>query len=90
VLHLATAAIVNAAWDLYAKAEGKPLWKLLVDMSPEQLVSSIDLRYITDPLTPDEALQIFRRNAPTRSSREAEMREHGLPAYTTSTGGAWM
>src|SRR3712207_7015204 len=55
VIHLATAAVVNAVWDLYAKAEGKPLWKLLVDMSPEQLVSSIDFRYITDALTPDEA-----------------------------------
>src|SRR3712207_4683602 len=85
-IHLATAAVVNAVWDLYAKAEGKPLWKLLVDMSPEQLVSSIDFRYITDALTPDEALAILRRNEPTRAEREAEMQREGFPAYTTSAG----
>ena len=55
VLHLATAALVNAVWDLWAKAEGKPLWKLLVDMSPEEIVRCVDFRYITDALTPDEA-----------------------------------
>ena len=60
VIHLATAAIVNAVWDLYAKVEGKPLWKLLVDMSPEELVRSIDFRYITDVLTPQDALKILR------------------------------
>lgn len=85
-IHLATAAIVNAVWDLYAKAEGKPLWKLLVDMSPEQLVSCIDFRYITDALTPDEALAILQRNASTRAEREAEMQRDGYPAYTTSAG----
>jgi L-fuconate dehydratase len=86
VMHLATAAIVNAVWDLWAKAEGKPVWKLLADMTPEQIVSCIDFRYITDVLTPDEALEILRRNAPTRAAREAEMVRHGFPAYTTSTG----
>ena len=86
VIHLATAAVVNAVWDLYAKAEGKPLWKLLVDMTPEQLVSCIDFRYITDALTPGEARAILERNAATRAEREAEMRQHGFPAYTTSTG----
>lgn len=86
VIHLATAAIVNAAWDLYAKAEGKPLWKLLVDMTPEQIVSCIDFRYITDALTPEEALEILRRNEPGRVDREAEMRAVGFPAYTTSAG----
>ena len=85
-IHLATGAVVNAVWDLYAKAEGKPLWKLLVDMSPEQLVSSIDFRYITDAMTPDEALAILRRNEPTRAEREAEMQREGFPAYTTSAG----
>src|SRR6476646_1463078 len=69
VIHLATAAIVNAVWDLYAKAEGKPVWKLLVEMSPEQVVSCIDFRYITDALTPNEALAILRRNADTRRER---------------------
>jgi L-fuconate dehydratase len=86
VLHLATAAVVNAVWDLHAKVEGKPLWKLLVDMSPEQLVRCIDFRYITDALTPDQALAILRRQAPTRAAREAELRRTGLPAYTTSAG----
>jgi len=86
VLHLATAAIVNAVWDLYAKVEGKPLWKLLADMSPEQIVACIDFRYITDALTPQEALQILQRHAPTRAAREAEMRQDGYPAYTTSSG----
>ncbi len=86
VIHLATAAVVNAVWDLYAKSEGKPVWKLLVDMTPEQLVSTIDFRYITDALTPDEALAILRRNADTRGVREAEMRAGGFPAYTTSAG----
>ncbi len=86
VIHLATAAIVNAVWDLYAKVEGKPVWKLLVDMTPEQLVGCIDFRYITDALTPDEALTILRTNAATRPEREAEMCQHGYPAYTTSAG----
>jgi L-fuconate dehydratase len=86
VIHLATAAIVNALWDLYAKVEGKPLWKLLVDLSPEELVRVIPFRYITDALTPDEALDMLRRQAPTRGAREAEMRADGYPAYTTSTG----
>ena len=85
-IHLATAAVVNAVWDLYAKAEGKPLWKLLVDMTPEQLVSAIDFRYITDALSPEEALEILHRNRPTRAAREAEMRRDGFPAYTTSAG----
>src|ERR687898_1932709 len=86
VIHLATAAIVNAVWDLYAKAEGKPLWKLLVDMSPEELVRCVDFRYITDALTPDQALEILRDNEPTKPQREEEMLEHGFPAYTTSAG----
>jgi L-fuconate dehydratase len=85
-IHLAAAALVNAVWDLYAKVERKPLWKLLVDMSPEQLVSCIDFRYISDALTPTEALAILERAAPTRDTREAEMRRSGYPAYTTSAG----
>jgi len=85
-IHLASAALVNAAWDLYAKVERKPLWKLLVDMSPEQLVSCIDFRYISDAITPAEALTILKRMAPTRGDREAEMLRSGFPAYTTSVG----
>ena len=86
IIHLATGAVVNAVWDLYAKTEGKPLWKLLVDMTPEQLVACIPFRYITDALTPDEALEILRRNRPMRAEREAEMLSQGFPAYTTSAG----
>ncbi|OLB88586.1 MAG: fuconate dehydratase [Actinobacteria bacterium 13_2_20CM_2_66_6] len=85
-IHLASAALINAVWDLYAKVEGKPLWKLIVDMSPEQLVSCIDFRYISDAVTPDEALEILQRMAPTRAQREAEMVRSGYPAYTTSAG----
>jgi len=86
VLHLATAAVVNAVWDLYAKAEGKPLWQLLAGFSPEELVRCIDFRYLTDALTRQEALDILRRHEPTRAEREAEMRARGYPAYTTSAG----
>jgi len=86
VIHLATAAVVNAVWDLYAKVENKPLWKLLVDMPPEQLVSCIDFRYIIDALTPDDALDLLRRQAPAKAQREAEMLKHGFPAYTTGAG----
>ena len=86
VIHLATGALVNAVWDLYAKVEGKPLWKLLADMTPEALVRCIPFRYISDMITPDEALTILRRLEPTRALREAEMRAVGYPAYTTSSG----
>jgi L-fuconate dehydratase len=86
VLHLATAALVNAVWDLYAKAEGKPLWKLLVDMSPEQLVSCVDFRYMTDALSKQEAIDILRASSATKAAREREMLEQGFPAYTTSAG----
>src|SRR5881398_3254140 len=86
VIHLATAAVVNAVWDLYAKSAGKPLWLLLADMTPEELIRCIDFRYITDALTPAEALDLLRRNAPTKAERVAEMRAHGFPAYTTSAG----
>jgi L-fuconate dehydratase len=86
VLHLATAALVNAVWDLYAKAEGKPLWQLLAEMSPEELVRCIDFRYLTDALTPREALDLLREHEPTRAARIAEVRRCGYPAYLTSAG----
>ena len=86
VVHLATAALVNAVWDLYAKVEGKPLWKLLSDMSPEELVACVDFRYIEDALAPDEAVDILRLNVATRPAREMEMLRDGFPAYTTSAG----
>src|SRR5205814_5695990 len=69
VLHLATAAVVNAVWDLYAKVEGKPLWQLLGGLTPEELVHCIDFRYMTDALTPVEALAILSKREPTRAER---------------------
>ena len=86
VIHLATAAVVNAVWDLYAKIEGKPLWKLLADMSPEELVSCIDFSYITDAITPSEALQILREKESTKRERIAYLMEQGYTAYNTSSG----
>ena len=86
VIHLALAAIVNAVWDLYARSANKPLWKLLADMSPREIVSCIDFRYIVDALTPDEALEILKRQSSTKPEREAALLETGYPAYTTSVG----
>ena len=86
VIHLATAALVNAAWDLWARAEGKPLWKLLADMPAEQLVGCVDFRYMTDALTPEQAVELLEQRATGKAEREAEMRRDGFPAYTTSVG----
>lgn len=86
IIHLATAAIVNAVWDLYAKVEEKPLWQLLCEMTPEQLVGCVDFRYLTDALTPEEALEILNANQSSRSTRIAEMQQDGYPTYTTSAG----
>ena len=86
VIHLATAAVVNAVWDLYAKRERKPLWKLLADLSPEELVACVDFRYIEDALTPDEALEILRAREASRAQRESVLLAEGFPAYTTSAG----
>ena len=86
VIHLATAAVVNAVWDLIAKIERKPLWKLLADMPPEELVAAIDFRYITDVITPSEAIALLRDREPGRAVRERELFDHGYPAYTTSAG----
>ena len=86
VIHLALAAVVNAVWDLYAKAERKPLWKLLADLTPPQIVGCIDFRYITDALTPEEALDILARQQRTKRDRETQLLATGYPAYTTSVG----
>ena len=86
VVHLASAAVINAVWDLYAKTEGKPLWKLLSDMSPEQIVSVVPFRYISDAITPTEALTMLRRLESSKAEREAQILESGYPAYTTSAG----
>ena len=86
ILHMATGAILNAVWDLWAKREKKPMWKHLVDLSPEQLVSTIDFTYITDVLKPQDAIEMLHARRQGREGREAEMRADGYPAYTTSTG----
>lgn len=86
VVHLATAALVNAQWDLLARRADKPLWKYLADLSPAQVVSAIDFRHITDALTPAEALDLLAAKAPTKAEREAQLRAEGYPAYITSAG----
>ena len=86
VMHLATAAIVNAVWDLWAKSVNKPVWKMLADMTPEELVACLDFRFVTDAITPEEALALLRRNLAGRATRANEMQEKGYPGYTTSAG----
>lgn len=86
VVHLAVAAVVNAVWDLYARAEAKPLWRLLVDMTPAELVRCIPFRYISDALTPAEAHAILAQSLPHKAARIATMQAQGYPAYTTSAG----
>jgi L-fuconate dehydratase len=82
------AAVVNAVWDLHAKRARKPVWKLLADMTPRQVAACIDFRYMTDALTPDEAVDLLERQAGTKAEREATLVRDGYPAYTTSAG--WM
>jgi L-fuconate dehydratase len=86
IMHMATGAVVNAAWDLTAKRAGKPVWKLLADMTAEQLVGLVDWRYISDALTPEEALELLRSRTPGRREREASLLADGYPAYATSPG----
>ncbi len=86
IVHMTTGAVVNALWDLWARRERKPVWKLLADLTPQQTIGCVPFGWIEDALTPDEALAILEREAPTRAAREAEMRKDGFPAYTTSTG----
>ncbi|MDX1901160.1 MAG: L-fuconate dehydratase [Gammaproteobacteria bacterium] len=86
VIHLAVAAVVNAVWDLWARQMKKPLWRLIVDMSPEELVHCLDFSYVTDVLTPDDALNILRAQIPGRAERITNLLAKGYPAYTTSAG----
>lgn len=86
VIHLAVGAVMNAVWDLAAKRAGLPLWRLLAEMTPEQIVDAADLTYLSDALTRDEALEILRRAEPTRADRIAELSDTGYPCYTTSAG----
>ena len=85
-IHLATGAIVNAVWDLWAKSEGKPVWQLVAEMSPEEIVRLVDFRYLTDAITPDEALMILQAAQDGKASRIARLKSEGYPCYTTSAG----
>ena len=85
-IHLGLAAVVNALWDLYAKAARKPLWRMIADFTPEQFVQCVDFRYLTDALTPAEALELLRRAEPGKAERLARLETEGYPAYTTSAG----
>ena len=86
VMHMAIGAVVNALWDLKAKRAGLPLWQLVSQLSPEELVDLVDFRYLTDALTPAEAMEILRRAVPGRAERTAALLERGYPAYTTTPG----
>ena len=86
VVHMAAGGIVNAVWDLAARQAGKPLWKLLADLTPEQLVTQVDFRYLRDALTQDDALDLLRAAAAGRAEREQRLRAEGYPAYTTTPG----
>ncbi|WP_394790405.1 L-fuconate dehydratase [Rhodoferax sp.] len=85
-IHLATGAVVNAVWDLWAKSVGKPVWQLVGEMSPAELVRCIDFRYITDCITPDEALALLTERAAGKAERLAILQREGYPCYTTSAG----
>jgi L-fuconate dehydratase len=85
-IHLATGAVVNAVWDLWAKQEGVPVWALVARMSPEEIVKLIDFRYITDCITPEEALALLQKQAVGKAKRWATLEREGYPCYTTSAG----
>ena len=86
VIHMAIGAVINAAWDMAARAAGKPVWRLIADMTPEQIVALVDFRYISDALTPGEALALLQAAAPGRAARVEALLARGYPAYTTSPG----
>ncbi len=86
VMHMAIGAVINAAWDLKARLEGKPLWQVLAGMSAEQLVDLVDFRYLSDALSHDEALTILRTAQRSRAQREQQLLTRGYPAYATSPG----
>ncbi|WP_426663296.1 L-fuconate dehydratase [Rhodanobacter aciditrophus] len=86
VMHMAIGAVINAAWDLAARLAGKPLWRYIAELSPEEIVAAIDFRYLSDALTPDEALAMLRKAVPHRQQRIEQLLAEGYPAYTTSPG----
>ncbi|NGO62036.1 L-fuconate dehydratase [Rhizobium daejeonense] len=85
-MHLATGAVVNAVWDILAKQAGKPVWRLVAEMTPEEILSIIDFRYLTDAITPDEALAILKKAEEGKAERIALLEKEGYPCYTTSAG----
>jgi L-fuconate dehydratase len=85
-MHMATGAVLNACWDLAARRAGKPLWLLLAELSPKQITDLVDFRYLSDALTPDQALELLERGAAGRAARVAALRRDGLPAYSTAPG----
>ncbi len=85
-MHLATGAVVNAVWDILAKQAGKPVWRLVADMTPEEILSIVDFRYLTDAITPDEALAILKKAEEGKAERIALLEKEGYPCYTTSAG----
>jgi L-fuconate dehydratase len=86
VIHMATAALVNAVWDVRAKLAGRPLWRLLAEMPSADLVACVDFHHITDALTPDEAGAILEAGRSGLDDRLAELERVGFPSYTTSVG----
>lgn len=86
VVHMAMGAITNAVWDLWARTENKPVWQLLTEMTPEMFVECIDLSYLSDAITVDEALAMVRANEATKAERIQELSTKGYPCYTTSAG----
>ncbi|KAF9528656.1 hypothetical protein CPB83DRAFT_813577 [Crepidotus variabilis] len=86
VIHIATGAVDNALWDMYARSVGKPVWKLVCDMSPEEVVKSMAWRYISDALTKEEALDMLKGMQAGKGQREEEVKRVGYPAYVTSAG----
>lgn len=86
VMHMAIGAVINATWDLASRRAGKPLWRFIADMTPEQILEQIDFRYLTDAMTPAQALAILRDAEPYKRARIAQLEAEGYPAYTTSPG----
>ena len=86
VMHMAIGGVINAAWDMAARRARKPLWRYIADMTPEELVRTIDFRYLSDALTPEQALDLLRAAEPGKAQRLASLLQDGYPAYTTSPG----
>jgi len=86
VMHMATGAVVNALWDLLAREADKPVWRLVAEMSPREILGIVDFRYLTDQLTQEEALEILKRAEPGKAARIADLEATGYPCYTTSAG----